>query len=50
MPSGEARTVLTAFKVSRKEAALIREASEKAQVERSEWMRNAVLQALGIAS
>jgi hypothetical protein len=49
MPDGKARTVLTAFKVSKEEAEAIKRASRAARLDKSEWMRNAVLSALGMA-
>jgi hypothetical protein len=49
MPTGEARTILTAFKVSQREDDAIRKASKKRKIERSELIRSLVLSGLGIA-
>lgn len=49
MPDGEARTRLTAFKISKREEEAIRRASKSENMDKSEWMRRAVLQTLGLA-
>jgi hypothetical protein len=49
LPSGEARTILTGFKVSKREADAISKASRAEHIDKSEWMRRAVLQVIGMA-
>jgi len=45
-PRGEARTILAGFKVSQRENFLIGQASEKAKVTRSKWMRDAIISSI----
>jgi len=50
MPEGEARTLLEAFRLSKRESDAIQAAAEREHKEKGDWMRAVIMRAAGGSS